>query len=335
MQEQITNADSHEDLAFQYESIKIGHSRIIRANCLEWLAKVPENSFHGIVTDPPYGMTEYDADQLLKRQNGRGGVWRLPPAFDGAKRAPLPRFTALNEKERKRLSEFFLNWSRSVINALKPGGHVFIATNAFMSQLLYSALVEGGLEYRGEIIRLVKTLRGGDRPKNAEKEFPKVSSLPKGCYEPWGIFRKALPPKMTVAECLRKFQTGGIRHTAQHKPLDDVVPSERTPRAEKQIANHPSLKPQSFLRKLVYSCLPLGEGLLVDPFMGSGSTIAAAEALGISSIGLETHKEFFDMAAAAIPRLAAHGAKIIPGNHRGKSNSVPSSQSHFELRLPL
>jgi site-specific DNA-methyltransferase (adenine-specific) len=320
-------------LTFDYPNNQIGSSQIILANCLEWLAKLPENSFHGIVTDPPYGLAEYEAEHLLKRQNGKGGIWRLPPAFDGAKRAPLPRFTALNEKERERFVDFFLKWSRLVTKGIRPGGHVFIATNSFMSQLLYSALVNGGLEYRGEIIRLVKTLRGGDRPKNAEKEFPNVSSLPKGCFEPWGIFRKPLPQKMTVAECLRTFQTGGIRRTVEHRPLDDVIHSERTPKSERAIANHPSLKPQSFLRKLVHSCLPLGEGILVDPFMGSGSTIAAAEAVGIKSIGVESNKDFFDMASISIIRLLHHRSHLSGAMRHDKSNSVPSSQSHFLSRL--
>jgi hypothetical protein len=164
--------------------------------------------------------------------------------------------------------------------ALCPGAHVFIATNAFISQLLYSALVVSGLEFRGEIIRLVRTLRGGDRPKNAETEFPDVSSMAKGCYEPWGIFRKPLPAEMTVSDCLRNFGTGGIRRTAEGMPLDDVIPSGRTAAREKEIADHPSLKPQAFLRRVVYSSLPLGNGVVLDPFMGSGSTIAAAEAVG-------------------------------------------------------
>jgi site-specific DNA-methyltransferase (adenine-specific) len=319
--------------SFDFPSESIGRSQIVFADCLEWLSNVPENSFHAIVTDPPYGLTEYDADQLSKRENGRGGIWRLPPAFDGANRAPLPRFTALNERERKRLSAFFENWSRLVMKGLRSGGHVFIATNSFMSQLLYGALIAGGLEYRGEVIRLVKTLRGGDRPKNAEKEFPDVSSLPKGCFEPWGIFRKPLPPKMTVAECLRTFETGGIRRTTANGPLDDVIPSERTPKNEKKIANHPSLKPQSFLRKIVYSSLPLGKGVIVDTFMGSGSTVAAAEAVGLRSLGIECHAQFYEMAKKSIPRLAALDGKNITSKTRGKSSCAPSSQIHFELRL--
>src|ERR1035438_4891326 len=92
---------SLDHLVLGYPHTSIGRSQIILANCLEWLAKVPENSFHGIVTDPPYGLMEYDADQLLKRENGRGGIWGLPPAFDGRKRAPVPRVSRLTRGGRK------------------------------------------------------------------------------------------------------------------------------------------------------------------------------------------------------------------------------------------
>lgn len=295
--------DRTESLGFDYQTERIGRSRVVHADCFEWLARVPESSLHAIVTDPPYGVKEYDFDQLEKRANGKGGIWRIPPSFDGHTRAPLPRFTALNPRERKRLGRFFVEWSRLASQALRPGAHVFIATNAFIAQLLYDALVDGGLEFRGEVIRLVRTLRGGDRPKNAEKEFAGVSSMPRGCYEPWGIFRKPLLPKMKVSDCLREFQTGGLRRYVDGLPFEDVIPSERTPKRERAIAKHPSLKPQSFLRKLVYASLPLGKGIVVDPFMGSGSTVAAAEAVGVCCVGVERYQDYYEMALTAIPRL--------------------------------
>jgi site-specific DNA-methyltransferase (adenine-specific) len=287
----------------KYEHARIGKSVVVHADCFDWLSALPDNALHAIVTDPPYGVKEYDSDQLEKRANGQGGIWRIPPSFDGHTRAPLPRFTALNGKERARLREFFLDWGRLVRRALRPGGHVFIATNAFICQLLYDALVDDGLEFRGEIIRLVRTLRGGDRPKNAEDEFPGVSSMPRGCYEPWGLFRKPMG-EITVSDCLRQHQTGGLRRYPDG-PFEDVISSERTPQRERTIADHPSIKPQSFLRRIVYVALPLGEGVIADPFMGSGSTVAACEAIGIESIGVERHKEYFDLAKAAIPRLKA------------------------------
>ena len=85
-----------------------------------------------------------------------------------------------------------------------------------------------------------------------------------------------------------------------------MIPSAPTRRAERAFASHPSLKPQAFLRQIVRAALPLGEGVVLDPFAGSGSTLAAAEAVGYSSIGLENDAEYFDLACGAIPKLARY-----------------------------
>ena len=94
-------------LKLDYKSEMIGRSCLVQADCFEWLARIPENSLHAVVTDPPYGIKEYEPDQLDKRDRGSGGIWRIPPAFDGNQRSPLPRFTALNDKERQQLSSYF------------------------------------------------------------------------------------------------------------------------------------------------------------------------------------------------------------------------------------
>lgn len=304
-QDATTVQEDRERFVTGFESTKIGRSSlIIQADCFDWLSRLPENTIHAIVTDPPYGVKEYELDQIEKRERGRGGIWRIPPSFDGHERSPLPRFTALNAKEKESLKTFFVDWSKLVVRALRPGAHVFVASNSFMSQMVFSALVEGGLEFRGEIIRLVITLRGGDRPKNAETEFEDVCSLPRGCYEPWGLLRKPLLPGMKVSDCLREFGTGGLRRLPDGNPFRDVIPSERTPKKEREIVDHPSLKPQSFLRQIVYAALPLGQGTIVDTFMGSGSTVAAAEALNLSAIGVERNPDYVRMARDAIPALS-------------------------------
>src|SRR6266436_8936961 len=110
-------------LTLDYRYELIGKSYILHADAFEWLSRVPENSLHAIVTDPPYGVKEYNLDQIEKRENGNGGIWRIPPSFDGHTRAPLPRFTALNAEERRRLYEFFVAWAKLVHRAILPGGH--------------------------------------------------------------------------------------------------------------------------------------------------------------------------------------------------------------------
>ena len=199
-------------LTFDYTSASIGESRLIHADCFEWLGRVPENSLHAIVTDPPYGVKEYDFDQLEKRANGNEDIWRIPPSFDGHTRAPLARFTALDAAERKRVRRFFVEWARGRRSC--PAPPVAMSLSPVMHSLHKWSMtrwLKGGCEFRGQIIRTVRTLRGGDRPKNAEKEFPGVSSMPRGCYEPWGLLRKPIPEKMRLSDCLREFKTGVVK----------------------------------------------------------------------------------------------------------------------------
>ncbi len=72
------------------------------------------------------------------------------------------------------------------------------------------------------------------------------------------------------------------------------------------LAPHPSLKPQAFLRTLVRAVLPRGEGVVLDPFAGAGSTLAAAEAVGYQSIGVEQDERYFALAKRAIPKLTSY-----------------------------
>ena len=299
---------------------------LVLGDALVWLDTREPSSIHAIVTDPPYGLKEYNEVEKKKLRAGQGGVWRIPPSFDGCKRSPLPRFTILAEADRAALRSFFTEFARRAFHALVPGGHVFIATNPLLSHLVYLPLIEAGFEKRGEIIRMVQTLRGGDRPKNAHEEFADVTVMPRSHWEPWGLFRR--PCEGRVQDNLRKWGTGGLRRISADEPFADVIRSVPTRPEERQIAPHPSLKPQAFMRQIVRSALPLGEGVILDPFMGAGSTIAAATAIGYDSIGIERDRIYFKIAKKAIPllsELATNGAS--PQVDTGDGPSAPSKRS--------
>jgi site-specific DNA-methyltransferase (adenine-specific) len=281
---------------------RYGRASLVHADCRGWLAGRQPNSIHACVTDPPYGLVEYSEIQRAKLRAGRGGVWRIPPSFDGHLRAPLPRFTTLSDADLADIGRFFSDWGRALIPVLVPGAHVVVAANPLVSHLVSVALHEAGLERRGEIVRLVQTMRGGDRPKNAHDEFADVSVMPRSQWEPWLLFRK--PPEGRVADNLRRWATGGLRRLSPDLPFGDVIRSGPTRAVERRLAPHPSLKPQAFLRQVVRAVLPLGQGMVLDPFAGSGSTLAAAEAVGYSSVGVELNAEYVDIARTAIPALA-------------------------------
>ncbi len=281
---------------------RFGKATLIHADCFDWLPQQQDNSIHAVVTDPPYGLHEYSPEQQAKLRKGRGGVWRIPPSFDGHARSPLPRFTTLTPEQLESVRSFFFRWAGLLLPKLVPGAHVVVASNPLVSYIVSGALADAGLERRGEIIRLTMTMRGGDRPKAAHAEFAEVSVMPRSMWEPWLVYRK--PIEGRVQDNLRKWGTGGFRRPSRDKPFGDVIPSSPTRKTERDLAPHPSLKPQSFLRQIVRAVLPLGKGVVLDPFAGSGATLAAAEAVGYESVGVEKDEFFFEMAGKAIPKLA-------------------------------
>jgi DNA modification methylase len=284
------------------DPVKFGKSTIFHADCFDWIEQQEDNSFQAVVTDPPYGLYEYSAEQQNKLRNGKGGVWRIPPSFDGHTRSPLPRFTTLSAQQLKDVRMFFLNWARLLLPKIVPGAHVVVASNPLLSYIVSGSLSDAGLERRGEIIRLTMTLRGGDRPKAAHDEFPNISVMPRSMWEPWLVYRK--PIEGRVQDNLRKWSTGGFRRPSSERPFGDVISSAPTRKVERNLAPHPSLKPQAFLRQVVHAVLPMGKGTILDPFAGAGSTLAAAEAVGYESIGIEKDEHFFKMACDSIPRLS-------------------------------
>lgn len=285
------------------QTFSFGRASLVLDDCNRWLERQAANTFHAVVTDPPYGLIEYSEEELGKlRRGGQGGIWRIPPSFDGSKRSPLPRFTVLKPNDLEALEKFFLAWGRNLQRILVPGANVLVASNPLLSYLVSGALSRAGLERRGEIVRLTMTMRGGDRPKAAHVEFSDVSVMPRSMWEPWLVFRKPLDGR--VQDNLRRWGTGGFRRISADKPFGDVIESSPTRPAERALAPHPSLKPQAFLRKLVRGVLPLGRGIVLDPFAGSASTLAAAEAIGYESIGVERDRAYFRLACESLPRLA-------------------------------
>jgi site-specific DNA-methyltransferase (adenine-specific) len=317
----------------EFISFTEGSAQLVPTDCFDWLAQREPCSIHAVVTDPPYGLVEYTEKEQTKLRAGRGGVWRIPPSFDGHQRAPLPRFTVLDDEDKKNLFQFFRRLGVALARVTVPGANIVVASNPLLAHIVAMSMAEGGLELRGYLSRLTMTMRGGDRPKNAHEEFKDVSVMPRSMWEPWVVLRKPIDGR--VQDNLRKWNTGGFRRPSAEVPFGDVIRSNPTPKSERDIAPHPSLKPQDFLRRVVRASLPLGKGIVLDPFAGSGSALAAANAVGYESIGLEKDPAYFQLAKSAIARLArlrVNQASLRPAGRgtNGEAAKEPHRTSHPE-----
>jgi hypothetical protein len=169
--------------------------------------------------------------------------------------------------------------------------------------MTFHALQSAGFEKRGEVIRLVQTLRGGFKPKGSEEEFADVSGMPGSCWEPWGIFRKRFDG--TMADNLRQWGTGGLRRRSKAEPFKDVIVCSPMRGAEKEIAPHPSLKPQRFLRQIVALPFLWAWVSFTTRSREAGRRWLRPRRMVIAPLVPTAIRNTFDMARTAFPKLAA------------------------------
>src|ERR1051325_12035803 len=111
------------------DPVRFDSAILYHADCFDWIEQQPNHSIHAVVTDPPYGLHEYSPEQQAKLRVKKGGVWRIPPAFDGHTRSPLQRFTTLTLQQLDEVKKFFFLWAKLLLPKLVPGAHVVIASN--------------------------------------------------------------------------------------------------------------------------------------------------------------------------------------------------------------
>ena len=70
-----------------------------------------------------------------------------------------------------------------------------------------------------------------------------------------------------------------------------IIPNFRS--CAEELTPHPTQKPVELITKLLSKC----EGTILDPFLGSGTTLRAAKNLGRKAIGIEIEEKYCEIAA--------------------------------------
>ena len=100
---------------------------------------------------------------------------------------------------------------------------------------------------------------------------------------------KASPSERNDGCQLLPSKTGGGLNATVHG-------DSRTGRKTIQKNNHPTVKPLKLMEYLIKLVMPPKDGILLDPFAGSGTTILAAQNLGFKAVGIEKSAEYCDIA---------------------------------------
>jgi site-specific DNA-methyltransferase (adenine-specific) len=103
-------------------------------------------------------------------------------------------------------------------------------------------------------------------------------------------------------EYILYFRRGGYCNPATYKDAATVYISASNQKDKKKYG-HPTIKPLSLIERLIRNSSKVGQ-LVLDPFAGSGTTLAAAKMLGRKFIGFEIEPKWYDLSKQRIMEVA-------------------------------
>ena len=88
--------------------------------------------------------------------------------------------------------------------------------------------------------------------------------------------------------------------------MKDVWQGALTPKSEKTEGKHPTQKPEYLLERIILASTE-EEGLILDPFVGSGTTAVVAKRLGRRCIGIDNKAEYLEIAKRRLKKEGTNG----------------------------
>lgn len=150
----------------------------------------------------------------------------------------------------------------------------------------------------------VKTLAKGRFPANIilDEEAGKILDEQTGILKSGTIKKSNLPAKNGVYLHGRKL--GNVNDFFKNEGgASRFFYCAKASKSERNGSTHPTVKPLKLMEYLIKLIMPPKDGLILDPFAGSGSTLVAAKKLGFNAIGIEKEEEYCQIIAKRIDNI--------------------------------
>jgi len=247
---------------------------VIVGDCIEELKLLPEASVDLVFADPPYNLQLNN--ELYRPDNSR--VDAVDDDWD-----KFGSFAAYDA--------FTREWLSACRRALKPSGCLWVIGSYHNIFRVGTILQDLGFWVLNDVVwRKTNPMPNfrGRRFTNAHETLIWASMGPKARYTFNYEAMKALNDDLQMrSDWLFPICSGAerLREGCGRK-------------------THPTQKPEALLHRIILAASHAGD-VVLDPFLGSGTTAAVAKRLGRSFIGIERDKSY---AEAAKARLDAHAA---------------------------
>jgi site-specific DNA-methyltransferase (adenine-specific) len=313
----VTNVE--EPHATVEEPIANDNILILNNDCMVELNKLEDNSIDCVITDPPYFIDKLD------------NKWSSNEVNNDVKNSHithLPKGMKFDKLQVKNLYDYYLELSKLLFKKMKPGAYFL----SFSSPRLYHAIAMScdiaGFEIRDMINwTYTQSMPKGmsvthiiDKMKISAEEKTKIIEEYKdyktpqirSCFEPICVAMKPIG-KLTFIQNELNFKTGLLDFSQKvgidnnRVPANIITTEEMNESYDKNFLvskptknekgdnnTHITVKPIALIEHLI-KLFSKQNSLVVDPFLGSGTTALACKNTNRRCIGIELNKEYYEI----------------------------------------
>ena len=297
-------------------------NQIIQGDSLkEILPQIAENSIDVVITDPPYFLDKLDEN------------WNHKKVSSGKNNHVIKSLPAGMKFDREQGKRFY-DW---YLRVLKPGGFFFSFSSPRLYHRMASAVDDAGFEIRDVFMWLytqnqakamslehfIDKMNIEKKDKDIIKKKLKGWKTPqvKSCFEPISMAQK--PTEGTYLNNIIKNQIGLLNTNIRigdnmypanvfsidgiNQIIDKSFLLSKPSKLEKgEFNNHKTVKPLAICEYLINLSAFANDAVILDPFVGSGTTAVAAKKLGKNYIGIDLNINYVEIANK---RLGKHNPK--------------------------
>ena len=300
-------------------------NKIICADTLELLPQIEDNSIDVVLTDPPYFLDKLDNNwdyEEVSNQNNQYTIKSLPAGMK------------FDREQGKRFYAWYLGISKEIFRILKPGGFFFSFSSPRLYHRMTSAIDDAGFEIRDAFMWLytqnqakamgvdhfIKKMNIDEKAKEKIKERRNGWKTPqiKSCFEPIAMAQKSVDQtylnnmlKNEVGLFNTNVRIGDNMYPANVFTIDSInelidrafLLPKPTKKEKGDYNDHKTVKPLAICEYLIKLSAFSKNAVILDPFIGSGTTAIAAKKLGKNYIGIDANEKYVKISEKRLKEL--------------------------------
>ena len=300
-------------------------NKIICADTLELLPNIESNSIDVVLTDPPYFLDKLDNNWNHAEVSNKNNQYTVKS---------LPAGMKFSREQGTRFYKWYLDISKEILRILKPAGFFFSFSSPRLYHRMACAIDDVGFEIRDAFIWLytqnqakamgvnhfIKKMNVDEKTKKEIKAKLDGWKTPqiKSCFEPIAMAQK--PAGQTYLKNMLKHEVGLLNTNVKignnmypanvftignmNELIDRTFLLPKPTKKEKGAYNdHKTVKPLAICEYLIKLSAFSKNAVILDPFVGSGTTAIAAKKLGKNYIGIDANKKYVEISEKRIKEL--------------------------------